>query len=85
MKAIVNCLCKGRANTAYFAEIADARLSHPLDATKMSQERPAFFWANTGYSLQRGGMAGFAAPLPMSGNGKSMRLIPCLLDQMQSG
>ena len=82
MKAVIYSLCKRLTNAVNFAEIADSCLAYPLNSAEMPQEVPAFLWADTGYSFQRGGLPGFAAPLPMSGDGKSMGLIAGMLDQM---
>ena len=83
MQVIVDSLSKYPADSVYFDEVVDSGTMNTLQSPKLSQQFPAAFWSQSWNLLQAGCFSCLGASLPMSGNGKAMRLVPDLLDQEQ--
>ncbi len=72
-------------DSGHLQKLMFAGALHFLQATEMSDEGLALFWSQAGNFFQHGAAAFFLAPLAVSGNGKSVRLIADMLNKVQRG
>src|SRR5690606_39519670 len=54
-----------------------------LEATKVLEQLPAPLWPYPGDTFQGGCITGLATPLAVAGDGKAVRLVADMLDEMQ--
>lgn len=83
MQRIVNTLREVFADPLDSSEIFDSRPGYPAQSSELLQENLAPFRTETRDRFQCRYLSTPSAPLPMSRDGKSMRLVPDLLNQMQ--
>ena len=83
MELLVNFFCERGTDPFHSRQFFHAGLLHPFKTAKMRQQVAAAFLAHPFDILQLGSGARFAAPRAMATDGKTMRLVAHLLDQMQ--
>ena len=80
---IVNRLGHFTTNTGYPSQVIDPSPLHGLQATKAAEQLLTPFWPHTGHLLQHRLLTGLSAPRTVTSDGKPMRLVANLLNQMQ--
>ena len=83
MKSIIDLLCQLAINTLYPRQVINTGPGDLPEPAQLLQQLLTPFRTNPGYLLQRRGTPGFRPTLPMTGDRKTMCLIPDLLYQMQ--
>lgn len=80
MKSRVNFARQSRTDAGHARQVIDPGAHYLLQATEMSEKRLAAPIPYPGYFFKHRGSTRFSAPLAVTGNGKTVRLIADLLD-----
>ena len=83
MECLVNLLRQLAADPFYGSYIFHPCPCHTLQAAKLREQALTTFWTYARNTLQRGTTTALVPALAVTGNGKSVRLVPDLLYQVQ--
>ena len=84
MQRIIKVLRQGRTDTGRALEIHPSGFEHTLQAPEVLQQSTTFGGSEAGNRLEYGLVESPRTPPTMTGDRESMRLVPQLLDQLQT-
>jgi hypothetical protein len=82
-EGIVDLLGQGPADAFDTGQLLHLGAGHFLQAAELLEQLLAAFRTDAGYPFQGRTGAGLRTPGPVTGDGKTVRLVPDLLDQVQ--
>src|SRR5690606_6082400 len=85
MQGSIYLCCQFFADTGCLGNFHGAGAGQLLEATKVLEQLPPPLWPYPGDTFQGGCITGLAAPLAVAGDGKAVRLVADMLDEMQRG
>ncbi|MNT95666.1 hypothetical protein D3C72_2375890 [compost metagenome] len=83
MQVGINRLGKLFTDSRCFGDFFDAGAGQLLQTTEVFEQVTTTLWPYPGYVFQAGSTPGLATPGTVAGNGKTVRFVTDLLDQVQ--